>query len=164
MIKRKVGTIIEFLSWVVAALLLMKYVPRNKWREATVTFLFKQGLTFLFGLLVVEKNLITYPSRLYFRKSMKSSFTFEYFIYPILCVLFNLHYPKNRNLVIKLLYYALHSSIITGLELIALKYTKLIKYKKWTWYWTFITLWFTFYLSHLYHQWFFKAKDGESVV
>ena len=154
----KLEKIIEISAWVVTALLLIKFVPRNRIREAHVTFLFKQAVTGLFGLLVVEKNLISYPYRLFFKKTIKSSFTFEYFVYPALCSLFNLYYPEKRNSVIKLLYYFFHSSIITVFEAFAVKYTNLIKYKKWTWYWSLITMWLTYYISRIYYRWLFKEQ------
>ena len=47
--------------------LLSIFVPRNKIRDACTIFFFKQSVTCFFGLLVVEKNLISYPSRLFFR-------------------------------------------------------------------------------------------------
>ncbi|WP_096271290.1 CBO0543 family protein [Paucisalibacillus globulus] len=149
---------IELSAWVIMILLLFKFVPKNRIREAQVSFLFKQAVTWLFGLLVVEKKLISYPYRLFFKKTIKSSFTFEYFVYPSLCVLFNLYYPDKRNYPIKLLYYLFHSAIITGLEVVLLKYTKLIKYKKWTWYWSLLSMTFTNYLSHVYFKWFFKEQ------
>lgn len=153
---KKLDKTIELSAWVVSSLLMIKFVPKNRVREAHVAFLFKQMLTWLFGLLVVEKNLISYPRRLFFKKANKASFTFEYFVYPALCTLFNIYYPEKRNRMIKMLYYIFHTSIITGFEMYAVRYTKLIRYKKWTWYWSFITIWFTYYLSRLYSKWFFK--------
>lgn len=143
----------------VLILLLFNFVPRDKLREASVSFLFKQIITWLFGLLVVEKGLISYPFRLFFKKSNKSSFSFEYFIFPSLCVFFNLYFPEQRHRLVKLSYYFLHTSLLTGLETLALKYTKLIEYKKWTWYWSFITIWISYYISHTYYRWFFKIKN-----
>ncbi|WP_396897503.1 CBO0543 family protein [Niallia endozanthoxylica] len=113
-------------------------------------------MTWFFGLLVVEKGLISYPSRLFFRKATKSSFTFEYFIFPSFCVLFNLYYPEKRSSILKILYYCVYSAFITSFELFAVRFTNLISYKNWKWYWTFSTLCLTFYLSHLNHKWFFK--------
>lgn len=157
----KLEKTIEGTSWVVAALLLIKYVPRNKIREASVAFLFKQVVTWLFGLLVVEKNLISYPFRLFFKKAIKSSFTFEYFVYPALCVLFNLHYPEKRSMWYKLFYNILHGGIITLFEAFAVKFTSLIRYKKWTWYWSLITMCITNYTSRIFFRWFFaKQRDG----
>jgi hypothetical protein len=149
---------IEWSAIGVMAFLLYLFVPRNRVRDAHVIFFFKHMITCFFGLLVVEKNLISYPSRLLFKKAVKSSFTFEYLVFPALCVLFNLYYPEKRNKLIKFLYYFVHSGIITGLEIVGLKYTDLIHYKKWKWYWTYITIWFTYFLSRTYFKWFTKEE------
>jgi hypothetical protein len=155
----KVDKTIEISAWIVLSLILIKFVPKNKVREANLAFLFMQMITWFFGLLVVEKKLITYPSRLLFKKSSKTSFTFEYFFYPAVCSLFNVFYPENMNAFIKSMYYLFYTSFITIFEIFAVKYTKLIHYKKWTWYWTSITIWSTFYISRIYFRWFFKDKS-----
>ena len=141
------------------AILLMRYVPRNRIREAWVIFTFKQFMTWLFGLMVVEKKFIRYPHRLLFKKATKSSFTFEYFVYPALCVLFILHYPKNKRNANKIIYYAGYTSLITFFEWIALKYTKLIRYRNWSLLRSFVTVWITYYFSELFHRWFFKDRS-----
>ncbi|MGN7400811.1 CBO0543 family protein [Cytobacillus praedii] len=144
-------------SLTVTFLLIVRFVPKDKIREAQLIFLFKQVLTWLFGLIVVEMGLIKYPYRLFFKKASKSSFSFEYFIYPALSVLYNLHYPEKRKLLVRILFNTLYPSLITLLEMIALKYTRLIKYEKdWSWYWSFTSMFITNYLSHLYFKWFFK--------
>ncbi|MBU9723382.1 hypothetical protein KS407_18345 [Bacillus alkalicola] len=144
-------------SWIFSILLYLIFVPKNHTREAHVSFLFKQVMTWLFGLIVVEYGLIKYPVRI-FKKSNKASFTFEYFVYPILCSIFNVHYPEKRKPLIKGLYYFFHTSIIVGFEYYAVKFTDLIRYPKWRWYWSFITIWGTYYLSRLYYRWFFKIE------
>ncbi|MFC0417760.1 CBO0543 family protein [Cytobacillus solani] len=105
--------------------------------------------------------MIKYPYRLFFKKGIKSSFDFEYFIYPALCVLYNLHYPEKSKFIIRILYNALYPSIITLLEVIAVKYTRLIKYKKWSWYWSFITIFTNNYISRLHYKWFYRNKHSE---
>jgi hypothetical protein len=145
-------------AYMTSIFLLIKFVPKDKIRHASVPFLFKQVITRFFGLLVVEKNLIEYPYRPFLKKAHKASFCFEYFLYPVVCVLFNLYYPEKRNILIKTLYYFIHTSLITGLEVLFVKYTNLIRYKKWNWYWSFITIWFSNYLSHVFYKWFFKDK------
>ncbi len=159
--KHKLDKSVEISAWIVMSLLLIKYVPKNRMREAHVAFLFKQFITWLFGLLVVEKGLISYPQRMFFKKANKSSFTFEYFVYPALCSLFNLHYPEKKNMLYKICYYVFYSASITVFESIAIKYTNLIKYKKWTWDWSLITMWFTYYLSRQYQKWFFNQNTKE---
>ena len=145
----------------ISLLLLFIFVPRNRVREAHNIFLFKQAVAWLFGLIVVEKKLIKYPSRILFRNALKSSFTFEYFVYPAHCVLFNMKFPEKNNYLVKFLYYFIHISIITGLEVFALKYTNVIRYTNWKWYWSFITLWFTNYLSRIYHKWYMQKTSYE---
>ena len=156
--KKILDRTIELLAWIVTSLLLIKFVPRKRMREAIVSFLFKQVITWLFGLLVVEKDLISYPNRLFFKKTIKSSFTFEYFVYPGLCALFNLYYPENKPKIIKFLYYSFHTSIITIFEIIAVKYTNLIKYNKWSWYWSFITMYMSYFFSRIFQRWFFRIN------
>jgi hypothetical protein len=154
---RKEKTIITS-AYMIIIFLLIKFVPKDKLRHAVLPFLFKQAITCFFGLLVVEKKLIEYPYRPFFKKIYKGSFCFEYFFYPVFCVFFNLYYPDKRSALIKGIYYLVYSTIITGLEVLLVKYTKLIRYKKWNWYWSFITMWFTNYLSHVFYKWFFKDK------
>ncbi|WP_338036561.1 CBO0543 family protein [Metabacillus crassostreae] len=128
-------------------------------KEAQVSFLFKQVMTWLFGLIVAEKKLISYPYRLFFKKANKASFTFEYFVYPALCSLFNLYFPEKKNNFFKILYYCFHTSTITVFEVIAEKYTNLINYKKWSWHLSFITNWCTYFLTRIYFKWFFNDRD-----
>lgn len=149
---------IEIAVWIVTSFLLIVFIPKNKIREAQVSFLFKQLLTWVFGLIVVEQNLIKYPTRTFFPKSNKSSFTFEYFVYPSLCALFNIHYPYHKKLSSKFFYFFLHTAGITITENFLEKYTSLIKYNKWHWYWTFATIWLTYYISHLYNKWFYPRS------
>ncbi|WP_338448629.1 CBO0543 family protein [Niallia oryzisoli] len=147
--------------YILNALLLFKFVPKDKIRHATVIFLFKQVITWFFGLLVVEKKLIEYPYRPFFKKTYKASFCFEYFFYPVLSILFNLYYPEKRNALIKTLYQFIHASMITALEVLILKYSKLIRYKNWKWYWSFMTIWFSNYLSHRFYKWFIKENGTQ---
>jgi hypothetical protein len=89
-----IETKIEIVSWVITIVLLYIFVPKHKYREAHVSFLFMQALTWVFGAVVVELHLIAYPVR-FFHYAFRSSFTFEYFIFPAVSVLFNVHFPKE---------------------------------------------------------------------
>lgn len=146
--------------WILTFGLLIRFVPKSKIRHGVLAFLFKQVVTWLLGLIVVEKGWIEYPARL-FKKSNRSSFSFEYFFFPGFCAIFNLHYPEDKGKVYKVLYYIFFSGIITGVEVLAEKYTDLIRYIKWKWYWSFLSIGGTFYLSHLFYRWFFK-EDFEN--
>lgn len=147
--------IIEIASWVVLIFLLLWLVPKDKIRDAHVIFFFKQLLTWILGLWVSEKKLIHYPVR-FFSKATKSSFTFEFFAYPAICVFFNLYYPYSKNIEMQILHYILYTSGVTFFEAILQRYTNLIKYNKWKWYYTWLTILITFMLSNYYYRWFFN--------
>ncbi len=143
-------------AYAISAFLLLNFVPKNKIRYAIVPFLFKQVLTWAFGLLVVEKKLITYPYRAFFKRAYKGSFCFEYIFYPVFSVIYNLYYPEKRNVWIQTLYCFMYTSLLVGFETLIVKHTKLIRYKKWNWYWSFITICITNYMSQVFYRWFFK--------
>jgi hypothetical protein len=135
--------------------LLFKFIPKNRIRHGIIAFLFLQVITWLFGLLVVEMGLIKFPVR--FFKKYKGSFSFDYFIYPAVCAIFNVNYPENKNKLIKFLYHFFYAGIITLGEVLIERYTNLIKYVKWKWYWSFITMGLTNYSSRLFYRWFING-------
>lgn len=148
---------IVVITWVSLVLLLFWLVPQDKIREASVIFLFKQALTWILGLVIAEKNLIEYPVRL-FKNATKSSFTFEYFAYPTICVFFNLYYPFEESIIYLFAHYFFYTTLITVFELLLERYTDLIIYLKWKWYWTWTSVFITFYISSLYYRWFFQLN------
>jgi hypothetical protein len=153
--------IILITIWLITIGLLLKNIPKHKIRHGMVAFLYKQLITWPVGLYVVEKKLIKYPVR-FFNKANKSSFSFEYFIYPAFTAIFNLNYPENKNKFIKSLYYLSHTGLLTLGEVLAERYTNLIKYVKWKWYWSFISIGLTYYTSRLFYRWFFNTEfDSE---
>ncbi len=147
--------------WVVTILLLIIFTPREQIREAQVVFLFKQALTFLLGLLIVEFSLIEYPIRI-FPIATRISFSFEYFIFPAISVLFVLRFPEHKSVLHKIGWYIFFPTWMTILEVIIERYTNLIDYINWAWYWTWITLLITFHLSRIYYLWF--TKKGLPIV
>jgi len=147
--------------WLLTIILLIIYVPKEKIRHANIIFLFKQSITWLFGLTVVEFKLIQYPYRI-FEHAHNTSFSFEFFIFPGICVLFNLYYPVKKNKLKKLIHYINYCTLITIIEIILERYTDLINYINWSWFWTWITLLVTFYASRKYYLWFFKHKISQN--
>ncbi|WP_078428392.1 CBO0543 family protein [Alkalihalobacterium alkalinitrilicum] len=164
MAKHRLEKNIIISSTVITILLLLVYVPRTKVRQALVSLLFHQVITWYFGLLVVEKGLVQYPYRYYFKKSNKSSFIFEYLIFPALAVLFNLYYPEQQTFLKKSLYYFKYTAVVTFFEIIAVKFTDLIRYKNWAWYWSFMTIGVSYYISHAFYRWFMKEPLFRSNV
>ena len=146
-------------EWCIIIGLLVKFIPKNKIREAHVSFLFNQFVTWILGLSVVQLKLIEYPVRL-FPYATKSSFSFEYFAYPSLCAIFNVHYPEKKNTFGQFMYYFYYCTTMTVLEVFVEKYTNILKYIHWTWYITWITLFITFYITRKYYEWFFKLNQN----
>lgn len=146
--------------WVVMAILLLLFVPRKKLLEAQLSFLFMQVLTWPFGAIVVENRLIEYPERL-MEYAYRISFSFEFFLFPSISALFNIHFPKDKSVIIKILYSISFASVMTIFEVFFEKYTDLVKYIHWTWYWSWITIELTLLLSYWYYCWFLnKIKQN----
>lgn len=150
--------IIIAIAWILTVIMLLVFVPRNKFREAQVIFFFKLLITLLFGLLVAQYELIEYPVRS-LSNATKVSFDFEYFIYPSICVVFNLHYPEMKNKFGQFMYYVYFCTVMTIIEILCEKYTDVINYIHWNWFLTWITLFITFYISRKYYLWFFRLKS-----
>ena len=145
-------------EWIIMIIMLIKFIPRNRVREAHVAFLFKQLLTWLLGLAVVEFGLIEYPIRC-FANATKTNFTFEYFIYPSICAIFNVNYPLKKGPWGQFMYYFYYCTTMTVIEVIYERNTNIVKYIHWTWYITWISLFLTFYITRRYYVWFFKLKE-----
>ncbi|WP_283248452.1 CBO0543 family protein [Bacillus sp. FJAT-49711] len=145
---------ILLLLWVITAGLLFKFIPKNKIRHAIVAFFYKQFVTWFSGLFIAELGLIKYPVR-FFKRANKTSFSFEFFYFPALCAIFNVHFPEHKNKCIKFLYYLFHTGFIVMFEVLVEKYSNLIKYVKWKWYWSFLTVWISYYSSRVFYRWFF---------
>ncbi|MCX7747728.1 MAG: hypothetical protein N2645_12705 [Clostridia bacterium] len=155
--------VILITAWILAIIMLILFIPKNKLREAYVIFFFKQLMTWITGLTVAQFGLIEYPVR-EFAYATRTSFTFEFFIYPAICVVFNLHYPEEKTPIGQFIYYFYFCTAMTIIELLCEKYTNIIKYIHWSWYVTWITLFLTFYFSRKYYVWFFKLKDKSKVT
>ncbi len=155
-----INYIIIAIEWIIAIGLLVKFIPKNKIREAFVAFLFTQNLTWVLGLTVAELKLIEYPVRL-FPYASRVSFTFEYFLYPSICAIFNVHYPQKKNAFGQFMYYFYYCTTLTVAEVFIEKYTNTLKYIHWTWYITWITLFLTFYATRKYYVWFLKLEQDK---
>lgn len=153
-----IDLLILFSAWVITIIMLILFIPKSKIREAQLAFLFMQVITWLIGLLVVEFRLIEYPVE-FFKNATKTSFSFEYFIYPSICAVFNLYFPNNKSNFRKFMHYFYFCTTMTIIEVLCEKYTNIIKYIHWTWYITWISLFITFFISRNYYLWFFRLRD-----
>ena len=145
--------------WMIGILLFYLFVPVSKIRLAVLGFLIMQSITWLLGFLVSEFNLISYPVRL-FEFATRTSFTFEYFAFPIVSAIYNLYFPRNSKLG-GLLYTCIIVSILTGIEIILENYTDTIDYVNWRWYLSWISMFITLYLSLGIWKWFIKKMPDK---
>ena len=153
----RLETALLIAAWAITTAVLVLFVPKEKFREAFLIFAFKQMMTWVLGLLVVELGLLEYPVR-EFANATKTSFSFEFYIYPVTCVVFNLHYPVNKTKFAKFLYYVLYCSTITIVEIVIERYTGIINYIHWHWSITWVTLFLTFYASRKFYHWYFHLN------
>lgn len=147
-----------YFVWIATTISLFFLIPKDKVRLALVAFLFKQVITWPIGLFVVDMGWIQYPIRL-LQNANQTSFTYEYFFYPVICAYFNVYFPNGKGLVQRATYYIIFCSVLTLAELLALHYSNLVRYIHWNAYWTWITLFITFYVTRKFCLWFFKPYN-----
>lgn len=152
-------TMLIVLGWIIAISMLIIFTPRNKIRHACIIFLIKQNITWFWGLVAVELRLLEYPVRS-FAYSTKTSFDFEYFIYPAFCVVFNLHYPVGKGSFRQFMHYFYFCTGLTSIEILVEKYTDILHYIHWNWFITWITLFLTFVASRQFYLWFTKNEKS----
>ncbi|NHC40597.1 hypothetical protein G6549_11490 [Bacillus sp. MM2020_1] len=139
-------------------LAIFKLVPREKARDACVLFLFLQIITWPAGLFAVEMGWIEYPTQLLPNANQynRTSFTFEFFIFPIVAIFFSLYYPNKAKIKGALIYYISFAGFFTVCEVVLEKYTTLVEYHEWKWYWSLSTIIISLFLNHRYYLWFKK--------
>lgn len=138
------------------------FIPRKKAWEAVFIFLMAQFFSWLFGLVVVEYGWIEYPVR-ELAKANSTSFSFEYLLLPVFAAHFILRYPSAKALWIRLLYYAGTIALFTITEVLVERFTLIIKYHGWTWYWTSISMSLVFYFTMVIYKWFFRIPRAFSL-
>lgn len=138
---------------------LWRFIPKHKGRDAWVLFLFLQVITWPAGLFTVELGWIEYPTQLLPNTNSynKSSFSFEFFFFPVVAIFFSLYFPRRKHWLIIILYYVGISGFFTTIEVLLEKFTALVKYIKWNWYWTFITVNIALFLNDSAYKWFKKG-------
>lgn len=147
--------IILWFVWILTAILLLVCIRRNNFMNAQLSFMFMQVPCWLFGTLVAEGKLIEYPVG-FLNNVYKASFTFEFFVFPSISAIFNIHFPTHKSRFIKTVYTLSFPAAMTIVEVLLEHNTELITYIQWSWYWSFITILLTLLISYGYYLWFFK--------
>lgn len=138
--------------------LLLFLIPKDRRRIALVAFLFKQMITILLGLVAVELGLLAYPVR-ELADVNRTSLTYELLAYPMVCAVFNAHYPNTRSPWIRIGYLLGYCTLLTIPELLLERFTRLVEYVHWNWWWTWLSLLVTFVLTRSFVILFFRQPE-----
>lgn len=131
------------------------FLPKEKRANASVIFFITQLFTWILGLIVVEFGWLEYPVR-ELAKANATSFSFEYFTLPIIIIFLILHYPGHKPIKTRLFYIFTFSSGLTIIEYFVEKYTLIIAYHSWKWYWTWLSVTILFYIVMRVYRWFYQ--------
>lgn len=135
----------------------LAFIPKDKLRDASIIFLFQQAITWFLGIVAVGLKLLEYPVR-ELAEVNGTSFLYEFFQYPVITIFFCIYYPKSKSKLKKFLYVSLFSTGLTVPEIFIEKYTNLITYVNWKWYYTWLSVYATLFLAWVFYKWFFKLN------
>lgn len=137
------------------------YIPKEKFREALVSFLVFQASTWLVSIFLVETGKTIYPVR-EFVKATSINFVPQFLFYPTIYIWFILLFPQGRSILFKILHYLLFVSIMLWFYYFAYKYTDMYRFPKATDYGIitkgYLRNLLQFGICHLYLTWFFRKE------
>lgn len=132
--------------------------PKKDW---IIVFLLKTLISGFWGNIIAANKLLEFPIRL-FPKAFKSSVVYDLLLFPLLCVYYNQTTYKSKlgNIILQAFLYSFPLTIV---EAILEKETNLIKYHKWTWYYSFFSLTGTFLIVRGAISFIRKISEREPV-
>lgn len=140
--------------WVLAIIASILFIPRHRLAEAIFVYILANSFTWINALIHLELGLISFPVR-EFPKATDLSATLDYFGYPLLMTLYVLYEPKTKWLY-QLLYMAIWVSGLVASDQLLVRYTNLVKYDSYSWYWTWLDFFIIFLCVRLITKWFFR--------
>jgi len=144
----------------IVSLLLVLVIPRHQYRIAAVAFLTTQFITTILGHVVVDSGALVYPVR-EFAQVNRTSFIYEFLAYPMVSAVFHAYYPVRRNRLYQIGYYVLYTAVLTIIEVYIERYTNLIRYIEWNWFWTWGSLLVTLSITRVVCVVFFNTVHLE---
>ncbi|MDN3019163.1 hypothetical protein PH210_23605 [Paenibacillus sp. BSR1-1] len=151
-----VDILVLILLWVIGLLASMLFVPKNRLRRFLIAFMICQTFTWLSAVLLVYFDRISYPIR-EFPKATHLLLALNYFFFPLICGFYSIYEPK-RNYKVRLLYLSVWVTGVVVIIKLLEKYTHLLKFQHYTWYWSWLNFFWMFAVSNLLYRWFFKDK------
>ena len=149
-----VEVIILFLLWVSGITAIALFIPRNRLRAFLFALLVCQAFLWVSTLIHAKYGLLSFPVR-EFPKATDVLFTTEYFFYPLTLGWYT-RFEHKESLMIRLCYMAIWVTVITGIDYLIEKYSDLIVYENYAWYWSWLDFYIIIFLSSLIYRWFFK--------
>jgi hypothetical protein len=148
--------IVMALIWIIGLILLKVFTPKNRKRKLIFAIFICQAFIWLSDLIHVKYKLLLFPTR-EFPHATDILITTDYFFYPLLCGFYIIYEPKV-NLLWRTLYLSLWISGIVLFDVLIERYTNLIEYINYAWYWTWGVFFCLFALTNLIYHWFFHRS------
>ena len=152
-----------FIAIAVMSIASLIYIPKEEVRKALLSFLIFQTTTWATSIALVEKGTIIYPVK-EFTKAANVNFTPQFLLYPTIFMWFILLFPKNKNILMKIIHYGIFVSIMVWFIFFTSKYTNISVFPNSTDYSAikngYIRNFLQFAFSHLYITWFFNKEKS----
>ncbi|RSD28512.1 CBO0543 family protein [Mesobacillus subterraneus] len=148
--------LILLFSWLISILLLIKYIPIERKRNAHITFLFVQALAWIYEYIQLLLGVMDFPFR-EFVKATKMSFSLYYLIFPIFGVFFIMLFPGNKKNSRIIIHYLLFAISITTYSFLVERYSSLFDWKSWNVYISFVSNLAILYIIKKFVFWFQKG-------
>ena len=145
-----------FVGVTIVALLLIFAIPKEKYRLALIAFSVMQFITTILGHVAVQTGALIYPVH-EFAKVNQTSFVYEFLAFPMMCAIFNVYYPVQQSRLWQIGYYILFCTVLTVAEVFIERYTNLIHYIKWNWFWTWGLIFVTLFITRVICVVFFRT-------
>lgn len=147
--------IVIIVTWLISVYFLLRYVPKERLREAHIAFLFSQAFAWIFEYMQVHLGLVEFPFR-EFHDATKMSFSIHYIVLPSFGVFFILLYPIKMGIKKRVFHYLIFSAALATFTSILEHFTSLIEYKKWNWFTAVCVTLILFWILKKFVFWFRK--------
>lgn len=148
-------TILLLAMWAVGIAACL-FVPRKARREGWIVFLACQAINWVSSLVEVRLGWIAFPVR-EFPHATDLGVTLEFFFYPLCCVFFYIGLPR-RTKWMQAAWLALWALGIAFFDGLLARYSDLLEYGLFSWYWSALDFALVFALTAAYTRQFFKSR------
>jgi hypothetical protein len=145
----------ETLTLILIVIGFIRTVPFSRIREAVANFLGTQVMTWALGTVIVEFEWKVHPVRL-FASVTRQDFMNDYFIYPLVSVLFYFHYPSAGTRIAKIGYTLAWAGAIGLWDFGMETFTDLEQYRHWNAIIHFMLAFLVLLSVNSFTRWFFQ--------